>query len=72
LESGNAVIWYNVMAGSTDYTSVRRPDFVSSFPFQPGNLAPILSISTCSTSLHNRPICSGNPRHLHGNWHTFP
>jgi len=72
LKSGNAVIWYDGMAESTDCTSDRRPDFVSSFPFQPGNLAPILSISTCSASLRNRPICRGNPRYLHGNWHTFP
>lgn len=54
------------MEVSTELIRVMRPVFVNSFPFQPANLAAILSMSSCRSILHSLPKERGNPRYLQG------
>jgi len=71
-DKGKEVMWYTGMEDSTEFTKVSRPARFSSLPFQPGSLAPILSMRICSSALLVLPIWSGSPRYLHGNSATLP
>ena len=66
LDNGKDVMWYTgIEDDRTEFTKVRRP-VETEVSFHPGNLAPILSTSTYSSSLLVLPTCRGKPRYLHG------
>ena len=50
---------------------VSLPEIDSSFPFHPGNFAPILSIKGCTSILRSFRIWSGRPRYFLGNLQIF-
>ena len=56
------VRWYVGMEERTKLIRVVLPAFVKSFPFQPGNWAPIFSTSSCTCTLLNFLVCSVSPR----------
>lgn len=59
-------------AERTVLTNVSLLAVVRNLPFHPGILAPIFSISGCTSILRSLLKCRGNPRYLAGKLHTFP
>lgn len=68
---GKTVRWMG-SDDKTHFTNVSLPAVDKNFPFQPGNLAPTLSISGWTSTLRRRLLWSGSPRYLRRKEEIFP
>jgi hypothetical protein len=59
-------MWCIMIEDNTELIKVSRPAWLSSFPFQLGNLAATLSMRICWSSLQILPVLNGSPRYRHG------